>query len=94
MEIIFDVPAERVTFMLEMLESISYVRNSRPRQARSKVKKKAVSPEEMDTTEYLLSSKANAESIRRSMEQLDRGEYIYVEMLANTSQPARPVQPV
>ena len=94
MEIVFDVPAERVAFMLEMLESISYVRNPRPRRARSRAKEKTVSPDEMDTTEYLLSSKANAESIQRSMEQLDRGEYIYVEMPADTSQPARPIQPV
>jgi hypothetical protein len=88
MEIVFDVSAERVAFMLEMLESISYVRNPRPRRVRSAKKERAVSPDEMDTTEYLLSSPANAESIRRSMEQLDRGEYIYVEMPADTSQPA------
>lgn len=91
MEIVFDVPAERVAFMLEMLESISYVRNPRPRRARGGRKEKASSPDEMDTTEYLLSSPANAESIRRSMEQLDRGEYIHVEMPADLSKPAQPV---
>jgi hypothetical protein len=92
MEIVFDVPAERVAFMLEMLESISYVRNPRPRRARSRAKEKVVSPDEMDTTEYLLSSSANTESIQRSMEQLDRGEFIYVEMPTDTSQPAKPVR--
>ena len=91
MEIVFDVPAERVAFMLELLESISYVRNPRPRRARGGRKEKALSPDEMDTTEYLLSSSANAESIRRSFEQLDRGEYIRVEMPADLSEPARPV---
>ena len=88
MEIVFDVPTERVAFMLEMLESISYVRNPRARGGR---KEKALSPDEMDTTEYLLSSPANAESIQRSFEQLDRGEYIRVEMPADLSEPARPV---
>lgn len=91
MEIVFDVPAERVAFMLEMLASISYVRNPRPRRARGGKKEQAVSPDEMDTTEYLLSSPANAESIRRSMEQLHRGEYIYVQIPADTSQPAQPI---
>ena len=91
MEIVFDVPAERVAFMLEMLESISYVRNPRPRRARSRTKKDAVSPDEMDTTEYLLSSPANAEMLRRSFEQLERGEYIRVEMPDDLSQPARPI---
>ena len=91
MEIVFDVPAERVAFMLELLESISYVRNPRPRRARGGRKAKATSPDEMDTTEYLLSSPANAESIRRSFEQLGRGEYIRVEMPADLSEPARPV---
>ena len=70
MEIVFDVPAERVAFMLEMLESISYVSNPRPRKARAR--KAPVAPDEMDTTEYLLSSPANAEMLRRSFEQLER----------------------
>lgn len=75
MEIVFDVPAERVAFMLEMLRSINYVRNPRPRRAR----KTAAEPE-MDTTEYLLSSEANAESLRRSIAQLRRGEVVQVEI--------------
>ena len=91
MEIVFDVPAERVAFMLEMLESISYVRNPRPRRTRGGRKEKDTSPDEMDTTEYLLSSPANAEFLRRSFEQLDRGEYIRVKMPADLSEPARPV---
>ncbi|RZK28542.1 MAG: hypothetical protein EOO61_21915 [Hymenobacter sp.] len=88
------MPAERVAFMLEMLESISYVQNPRPRRARSNKKEKAVSPDEMDTTEYLLSSPANAEFLRHSFEQLERGDHIQVELPADLSQPARPVQPV
>lgn len=89
MEIVFEVPAERVAFMLEMLNSISYVRNPRPR--RAKGRKAAVSPDEMDTTDYLLSSATNAEMLQRSFEQLDRGEYIRVELPDDPSQPARPV---
>jgi hypothetical protein len=93
MEIVFDVPAERVAFMLEMLESISYVRNPRPRRTRGAKKERAVSPDEMDTTEYLLSLPANAEFLRRSFEQLDRGKYVQVELPADISKPAQPVQP-
>ncbi|WP_375415697.1 hypothetical protein [uncultured Hymenobacter sp.] len=73
MKIVFDVPAERVDFMLEMLRSINYVRNRR-------VRKTVATEEEMDTTEYLLSSEANAEHLRRSFEQLDRGEFVRVEI--------------
>jgi hypothetical protein len=74
MEIVFEVPEDRAAFMLEMLRSITYVSNPRPKRIR---KAKA---EEMDTTEYLLSSKANAEHLRRSFEQLDRGEFVRVEI--------------
>lgn len=75
MEIVFEVPEDRVAFMLEMLRSITYVSNPRPRRGQ-----KAAKVEEMDTTEYLLSSKANAEHLRRSFEQLDRGEFVRVEI--------------
>ena len=78
MEITFTVPDERAAFMLEMLHSINYVSNPRPRRAR----KAAVPAAEMDTSEYLLSSKANAEHLRRSFEQLDRGEFVRVEIPA------------
>ena len=76
MEIVFDVPADRVAFMLEMLRSINYVSNPRPRRGQ----KATAATEEMDTTDYLLSSKANAEHLRRSFEQLDRGEFIRMEI--------------
>ena len=75
MEIVFDVPADRVAFMLEMLRSINYVKNPRPRRVR-----KSVEVKEQDTTEYLLSSDANAESLRRSIAQLRRGEVVQVEI--------------
>ena len=78
MEIVFDVPADRVPFMLEMLRSITYVRNPRPR----RIRQSAGNKQEMDTTEYLLSTKANAEHLRRSFEQLDRGEFVKVEIPA------------
>ena len=76
MEIVFNVPDDRADFMLEMLRSINYVSNPRPRHARKKV----ANLDEMNTTEYLLSSEANAEHLRRSFEQLDRGEYVRVEI--------------
>ena len=76
MEIVFEVPEDRAAFMLEMLHSITYVSNPRTRRSR----KVAAASEEMDTTEYLLSSKANAEHLRRSFEQLDRGEFVRVEI--------------
>ena len=79
MEIVFDVPADRVPFMLEMLRSITYVNNPRPRRARAA---RSVKGQEMDTTEYLLSSPANAEHLRRSFEQLDRGQFVQVEIPA------------
>ncbi|MCI1188799.1 hypothetical protein MON38_15350 [Hymenobacter sp. DH14] len=75
MEIVFDVPADRVAFMLEMLSSINYVKNPRPRRVR-----KSADVKEQDTTEYLLSSEANAESLRRSIAQLRRGEVVQVEI--------------
>ena len=76
MEIVFEVPEDRAAFMLEMLRSITYVSNPRPRRAHE------AQTEEMDTTEYLLSSKANAEHLRRSIEQLERGEFVQVEIPA------------
>ena len=79
MEIVFDVPADRVSFMLEMLRSITYVNNPRPRRARAA---RSVKGQEMDTTEYLLSSSANAEHLRRSIAQLERGEFVFVEILS------------
>ncbi|GAB3581772.1 hypothetical protein [Hymenobacter daeguensis] len=75
MEIVFDVPADRVAFMLEMLSSINYVKNPRPRRVR-----KSAEVKRQDTTEYLLSSEANAESLRRSIAQLRRGEVVQVEI--------------
>ena len=76
MEIVFEVPEDRAAFMLEMLRSITYVSNPRPQRG----SKTAEASKEMDTTEYLLSSEANAEHLRRSMEQLDRGEFVRVEI--------------
>lgn len=61
--------------MLEMLSSINYVKNPRSRRVRKSAEVKA-----QDTTEYLLSSEANAESLRRSIAQLRRGEVVQVEI--------------
>lgn len=75
MEIIFEVPAEHKSFMLQLLQSISYVKNARPK----RIAKAAKPDPNGDTTEYLLSSPANREHLRRSMEQLGRGEVIWTE---------------
>ena len=74
MEIIIDVPAERVEFALEVLRNLAFVKNARP--------KKAVKRTEMDTTEYLLASPANAEHLQRSIEQLRRGQTVQVDIPA------------
>lgn len=92
MKIVFDVSAKRVAFMLEMLGSISYVRNPRPRRVRGAKKEWAVSPDEMDTMEYLLSSPANAEFLRRSFERLESKEHIQIELQDDISKPAQPIQ--
>ncbi|UYZ63976.1 hypothetical protein [Hymenobacter weizhouensis] len=65
MEIIFEVPAERAAFMLEMLRSMSFVRNPRPRPDAA-----------LDTSEYLAASPANAERLRQAYEQFDQGQRI------------------
>ena len=72
MEIIVDVPAERVEFALEVLRNLAFVKSARPR--------KAVKSAETDTTEYLLASPANAAFIRESREQLRRGETVQVDI--------------
>ncbi len=76
MEIVFSVPDDRAAFMLEMLRSINYVSNPRPRRARKTAAPTAAT--EMDATEYLLASEANAESLRRSIAQARRGEVVQV----------------
>lgn len=68
MEIIVDVPAERLEFALEVLRNLAFVKSARP--------KKAAKSAKMDTTEYLLASPANAERLRQAYEQFDRGERI------------------
>ena len=68
MEIIVDVPAERVEFALEVLRNLAFVNSARP--------KNIAKPTEQDTTDYLLASPANAERLRVAYEQFDRGERI------------------
>jgi hypothetical protein len=68
MEIIVDVPAERVEFVLEVLRNFPFVKSARPKRAAKKVAN--------DTTDYLMASPANAERLRQAYEQFDRGEKI------------------
>lgn len=76
MEIIVNVPAERLEFALEVLRNLAFVESARPKRT-AKAK-----PVEMDTTEYLLSNPANAAFIRESREQLRRGETVQVNVTA------------
>ena len=74
MEIIVNVPAERLEFALEVLRNLTFVESARPKRA---IKAK---PAEMDTTDYLLSNPANAAFIRESRDQLRRGQTVQVEI--------------
>lgn len=70
MEIIVNVPAERLEFALEVLRNLAFVESARPRR-QAKVK-----PAEMDTAAYLQASPANAERLKKAYEQFDRAERI------------------
>ena len=74
MQIIVDVPAERAEVILEVLRNFPFVKSARP--------KKAAKPAEMDTTEYLLASPANAAHLRESIAQLRRGQTVQLELPA------------
>lgn len=74
MRITFEVPDNRAEFILELLRSLPFVKNTR-----SKPASKAA---QMDTTEYLLASPANAVHLARSREQLRRGEGIKLDLPA------------
>ena len=70
MEFIVNVSADRAGFALEVLRNMAFVKSVRPMRA---AKTKIV---EQDTTDYLLSSSANAERLRQAYEQYDRGERV------------------
>ena len=76
MEIIVNVPADRVAFALEVLRNLAFVESARPRRV-AKTK-----PVEQDTTEYLLASPANAANLRESIAQLRRGQTVQLELPA------------
>lgn len=63
MEIIVNVPAQRLGFALEVLRSLAFVKSARPK-AKAK-------PAPMDTTKYLQASPANAERLQQAYEQFD-----------------------
>ena len=75
MQITFNVPDDRAAFLLELLRGLPYVTLQR------EAAEVAVEAEQ-DTTAYLLASPANAAHLRRSIEQLRRGEGIPVEVPA------------
>ena len=73
MQITFTVPDDRAAFLLELLRGLPYVT------LQSEATEAAA---EQDVTAYLLASPANAEHLRRSIEQLRRGEGIPFEVPA------------
>ena len=74
MQITFNVPDDRAAFLLELLRGLPYVT------LQGEAAEAAAA--EQDTTAYLPASPANAEHLRRSIEQLRRGEGIPVEVPA------------
>ena len=81
MEIIFEVPAERVSFMLDLFQSITYVKNPRSTSLSQDKADETSEPNPYgDTTEYLLANPAHHEWLMHSRAQLRRGELVKVEV--------------
>ena len=75
MKYTLEVPDQDAGFVLEFLRRVTSVKLT-------PVGRRAGKPAGMDETEYLLSNPANAEHLRRSIEQLRRGETVTVEIPA------------
>ena len=69
MKYTLEVPDQDAGFVLEFLRRVTSVKLT-------PVGRQASKPATMDTTDYLLSSPANAERLRQAYEQFDRGERI------------------
>ena len=64
MKITLEFPDEKAAFIMELLNSFSYLK-AKPLERKTKPK---------DETEYLLSSPANAKALLAAIERLERGE--------------------
>ena len=69
MKYTLEVPDQDASFVLEFLRRVTSVKLT-------PFGRRAGEAAEMDTTDYLLSSPANAERLRLAYEQYDRGEII------------------
>ena len=65
MKITLEVPDNKAAFMMELLQSLPFVKARFPR---SRVKPQ-------DETEYLLSTKANRNALLGAIERLEKGQY-------------------
>lgn len=64
MKIVLDIPDNKVPFIMELIESIPFIKVDKP----ARINKK------MDTTEYLLSSPNNERRLLEARERSRRGE--------------------
>ncbi|HLK96145.1 MAG TPA: hypothetical protein VK364_00110 [Hymenobacter sp.] len=71
MKITLEVPDHKAAFMMELLQSLPFVKAT---PARTKAKPQ-------DETEYLLSNPANAKVLRDSIERLERGEGVQHDLI-------------
>ena len=67
MKIVLEIPDNKVPFIMELIESIPFIKVDKP----ARITKK------MDTTEYLLSSPNNERRLLESRERFRRGEVEY-----------------
>ena len=71
MKITLEIPDNKAAFMMELLQSLPFVKAT---PARIKAKPQ-------DETEYLLSTKANRERLLGAIERLERGEGIQHDLI-------------
>lgn len=71
MKITLEIPDDKAAFMLELLQSLPFVKAT---PARAKTKPQ-------DETEYLLSNPANAKALLGAIERLERGEGVQHDLI-------------
>jgi hypothetical protein len=71
MKITLEIPDNKAAFMMELLQSLPFVKAT-PARTKSKAQ---------DETEYLLSNPANAKALRDSIERLESGKGIQHDLI-------------